>query len=118
MFIVSSGENNLGHILQSGQHIEAGTSRHLDVQEQQFRGQRFHHLYRLINVARLPNDYRQLSEAVTVGIPLTAASNNPLVGRYRDAATRLIAQAPARKPACLESSINTRTDVPVPVGAK
>jgi pilus assembly protein CpaE len=68
--------------------------------------------------ARLPNDYRQLSEAVTVGIPLTAASNNPLVGRYRDAATRLIAQAPARKPACLESSINTRTDVPVPVGAK
>ena len=68
--------------------------------------------------ARLPNDYCQLSEAVTLGIPLTAASNNPLVGRYRDAATRLIAQAPARKPECLASSINPRTDVPVPVGAK
>jgi pilus assembly protein CpaE len=44
--------------------------------------------------ARLPNDYRQLSEAVTLGIPLTAASNNPLVARYREAASRLIAQPP------------------------
>jgi pilus assembly protein CpaE len=48
--------------------------------------------------ARLPNDFRQVSEAVTLGIPLTAASNNPLVGRYREAASRLIAQAPATAP--------------------
>lgn len=41
--------------------------------------------------ACLPNDYRQVSEAVTLGIPLTAASNNPLVGRYREVATRLVA---------------------------
>jgi Flp pilus assembly CpaE family ATPase len=42
--------------------------------------------------ACLPNDYRQASEAVTLGIPLTAASNNPLVGRYREVATtRLVA---------------------------
>jgi pilus assembly protein CpaE len=68
--------------------------------------------------ARHPNDYRQLSEAVTLGIPLTAASNDPLGGRYRDAAARLIAQAPARKPESLESPGNTRTDAPVPVGAK
>lgn len=48
--------------------------------------------------ARLPNDYRQLSEAVTLGIPLTVASNNPLVARYRAAAARLIAQAPPSAP--------------------
>jgi len=48
--------------------------------------------------ARLPNDFRQVSEAVTLGIPLTAASNNPLVGRYRDAASRLIAKAPTPAP--------------------
>jgi pilus assembly protein CpaE len=68
--------------------------------------------------ARLPNDFRQVSEAVTLGIPLTAASNNPLVGRYRNAATRLIAQPPARKPEPLESPINSRADAPLPVGAK
>jgi pilus assembly protein CpaE len=46
--------------------------------------------------ARLPNDFRQVSEAVTLGIPLTAGSNNPLVGRYRDLAARLL-HAPARE---------------------
>ncbi|MFZ3214935.1 MAG: hypothetical protein WA192_02640 [Candidatus Acidiferrales bacterium] len=44
--------------------------------------------------ARLPNDFRQVSEAVTLGIPLTAASNNPLVSRYRDLAARLVAIHP------------------------
>ncbi len=47
--------------------------------------------------ARLPNDYLQLSEAVTLGIPLTSASNNALIARYRDIATRLIAQPPAKQ---------------------
>lgn len=69
-------------------------------------------------LARLPNDYRQLSEAVTLGIPLTAASNNPLVARYRDAATRLIAQTPTRSPDRIESPINTPANTPIPVGAK
>jgi pilus assembly protein CpaE len=40
--------------------------------------------------ARLPNDYRQVSEAVSLGIPLTAVANNPLVARYRDMAAKLI----------------------------
>jgi pilus assembly protein CpaE len=40
--------------------------------------------------ARLPNDYRQVSEAVSLGIPLTANANNPLVARYRDMAAKLI----------------------------
>jgi pilus assembly protein CpaE len=68
--------------------------------------------------ARLPNDYRQLSEAVTLGIPLTAASNNPLVARYRDAATRLIAQTPTRSLDRIESPIYTPANTPIPVGAK
>jgi pilus assembly protein CpaE len=49
--------------------------------------------------ARLPNDFRQVSEAVTLGIPLTSGSNNPLVGRYRDLAARLMrASAPDKQP--------------------
>jgi len=35
---------------------------------------------------RLPNDYRQLTEAVTLGIPLIGATKNPLVARYRELA--------------------------------
>jgi pilus assembly protein CpaE len=60
--------------------------------------------------ARLPNDYRQLSEAVTLGIPLTAASNNPLVGRYRDTATRLIAQARTAAPHHSNSHLDSPSD--------
>lgn len=37
-------------------------------------------------LARLPNDYRQLTEAVQLGIPLMASANNALVCRYRDLA--------------------------------
>jgi pilus assembly protein CpaE len=33
---------------------------------------------------RLPNDYRQLTEAVRLGMPLTGSANNPLIARYRD----------------------------------
>ena len=35
---------------------------------------------------RLPNDYRQLTEAVQFGMPLTGSPNNPLIARYRDLA--------------------------------
>jgi pilus assembly protein CpaE len=54
--------------------------------------------------ARLPNDFRQVSEAVTLGIPLTTGSNNPLVSRYRDLAARLTnarvhdAESPSESP--------------------
>jgi pilus assembly protein CpaE len=64
--------------------------------------------------ARLPNDYRQLSEAVTLGIPLTAASNNPLVGRDRALAIRLIAQQPTTASAQFDAQAPT----PVLAGAK
>ena len=64
--------------------------------------------------ARLPNDFRQVSESVTLGIPLTAGSNNPLVGRYRDIAARLISP-----PSVIDSR---QSDSPaaqaIPVGAK
>lgn len=40
-------------------------------------------------ISRLPNDYRQLTEAVKMGMPLMASSHNPLVARYRDLAAQL-----------------------------
>lgn len=43
-------------------------------------------------LARLPNDYRQLTEAVQFGIPLMASANNALVCRYRDLAKWLSEQ--------------------------
>jgi pilus assembly protein CpaE len=60
--------------------------------------------------ARLPNDFRQVSEAVSLGIPLAASSNNPLVGRYRDLAARLTTAA--------TSDAEARADSPVAVGQK
>ena len=41
-------------------------------------------------VSRLPNDYRQLTETVKMGMPLMASSNNPLIARYRDLAAHLV----------------------------
>ncbi len=46
-------------------------------------------LHRSIS-ARLPNDYRQVSESVTQGMPLTGSSSNPLVVCYRQLASELI----------------------------
>ncbi|HTV59418.1 MAG TPA: hypothetical protein VMJ93_11155 [Verrucomicrobiae bacterium] len=43
-------------------------------------------------VSRLPNDYRQLTEAVKMGMPLLGSSNNALVARYRDLAAHLTAR--------------------------
>jgi pilus assembly protein CpaE len=40
--------------------------------------------------AQLANDYRQVSEAVNLGVPLTTTSNNPLVASYREMATKLV----------------------------
>jgi pilus assembly protein CpaE len=41
-------------------------------------------------LARLPNDYRQVSEAVTFGAPIGASSNNLLYVRYRKMAEDLL----------------------------
>jgi hypothetical protein len=57
---------------------------------------------------RLPNDFRQVSEAVTLGISLTASSNNPLVGRYRDLAARLMSARHKRNPVPIRHSLSTK----------
>jgi MinD superfamily P-loop ATPase len=44
-------------------------------------------------VAQLPNDYRQVSEAIKLGVPLTTSSNNALIGRYREMASRLMSRS-------------------------
>ncbi len=41
-------------------------------------------------LARLPNDYRQVSEAVTFGTPIAGSSNNLLYARYRKMAADLL----------------------------
>ncbi len=41
-------------------------------------------------LAKLPNDYRQVSEAVSFGTPLAASSNNLLHSRYRKMASDLL----------------------------
>ena len=49
--------------------------------------------------AQLPNDYRQVSDAVKLGIPLVANSNNPLVARYRQMVMQLTRpSAPSVRP--------------------
>lgn len=40
-------------------------------------------------LTRLPNDYRQLTEALNLGMPLTGSSNNLLLSRYRTLASRV-----------------------------
>ena len=68
--------------------------------------------------ARLPNDFRQVSEAVTLGIPLTAASNNPLVARYRDIAARLSATPPPTAARHASSEYPRSRAATIPVAAK
>ena len=55
--------------------------------------------------ARLPNDYRQVSDAVTQGTPLTASSS-PLSATYRQLASDLINE-PAPKPAPKRNSLTS-----------
>jgi pilus assembly protein CpaE len=42
---------------------------------------------------RLPNDYRQLTEALSLGMPLMGSTNNSLLARYRDLANWVTASA-------------------------
>jgi len=39
--------------------------------------------------ARLPNDFRQVSEAVNLGAPLSRNHNNPLVSNFQQLASKL-----------------------------
>jgi pilus assembly protein CpaE len=51
--------------------------------------------------ARLPNDFRQVSESINLGTPLSRNHNNPLVSNFQQLATRLTGAAvseQAKKP--------------------
>jgi len=45
--------------------------------------------------AKLPNDYRQVSEATNLGVPLTGNHNNPLMVTFRQLASQLAGMSPA-----------------------
>jgi len=54
--------------------------------------------------ARLPNDFRQVSESINLGTPLSRNHNNPLVSNFQQLATRLagaVASEPPKKPAAI-----------------
>jgi pilus assembly protein CpaE len=68
--------------------------------------------------ARLPNDFRQVSEAVTLGIPLLTSSKSSLVGRYRDLAARLLAQPPKSETVSADSPVDSRPTASVAAAAK
>lgn len=42
-------------------------------------------------LTRLPNDYRQVTEAVAMGTPLVGSTSNVLLARYRELASWLLA---------------------------
>src|SRR3984957_12989631 len=68
--------------------------------------------------ARLPNDFRQVSEAVTLGIPLLTSSKSTLVGRYRDLAARLLAQQPRKENAGADFPADSPATASVTAAAK
>lgn len=55
--------------------------------------------------ARLPNDFRQVSESINLGTPLSRNHNNPLVSNFQQLATRLSGVAapsePPKKPTAI-----------------
>jgi Flp pilus assembly CpaE family ATPase len=68
--------------------------------------------------ARLPNDFRQVSEAVTLGIPLLTGSKSTLLGHYRDMAPRLLAQPLKSEIVSADSPAGSRANNTVAVAAK
>ena len=60
--------------------------------------------------ARLPNDYRQVNEAVTLGMPLAGNSSNPLLSRYRKLAAEVsgTSSADAERPGRLSGLFAAR----------
>jgi pilus assembly protein CpaE len=57
-------------------------------------------------LARLPNDYRQLTEAVQLGIPLMSSASNALVCRYRDLAEWLAGRLEAVSASATDQAIH------------
>ncbi|HVB86425.1 MAG TPA: hypothetical protein VNK23_07165 [Candidatus Dormibacteraeota bacterium] len=55
----------------------------------------FEKTYQRTVLTRLPNDYRQVTEAVAMGTPLVGSTNNALLARYRELASWLLAGANA-----------------------
>jgi pilus assembly protein CpaE len=49
-------------------------------------------------LTKLPNDYRQVTETLTLGMPLTGSSNNLLLSRYRALASWVAAKGAAQAP--------------------
>ena len=54
-------------------------------------------------IACLPNDYRQVTEAVQLGIPLMSSASNSLVSRYQNLAQWLEARMAAAPPLAPEA---------------
>ena len=61
-------------------------------------------------LAKLPNDYRQVTEAVAMGMPLAGSQNNVLLARYRDLAEWLVRSLSATNAA----DVDARATVPQP----
>lgn len=53
----------------------------------------FERIHNQTVLTRLPNDYRQATEAVALGMPLVGSASNALLSRYRDLATWVLARA-------------------------
>lgn len=66
--------------------------------------------HRLPILARLPNDYRQLTQALSLGMPLVGSASNPLLARYRDLANW------AARSLEQDSTSTTEEDAPIPAG--
>ncbi|MGH9738876.1 MAG: AAA family ATPase [Candidatus Acidiferrales bacterium] len=59
----------------------------------------FERMHNQTVLTRLPNDYRQATEAIALGMPLVGSASNALLSRYRDLATWLLAHASGTQPA-------------------
>ncbi|MGA9884300.1 MAG: P-loop NTPase [Candidatus Acidiferrales bacterium] len=53
----------------------------------------FERIHNQMVLTRLPNDYRQVTEAVSLGTPLVGSASNALLSRYRELATWLLTHA-------------------------
>jgi pilus assembly protein CpaE len=49
-------------------------------------------------LARLPNDFQQVSQAITMGVPLPTNENDPLCAEFRELARQLAGITPAPEP--------------------
>lgn len=62
-------------------------------------------------LARLPNDYRQLTEALSLGMPLLGSHSNALLARYRKLAQWAAAAIQSASGQCLESEESIPAEV-------